>query len=637
MEWKAVSIEAHPSGRRAQRRHASVGGTVVGLALLMVGVLLTGDTVTAQAPQTPYPGGVWQPAPATYAAATAEDVTVAMDDGVALRASVIHPADRTSGKLAEGRFPVILEMTPYVFGPANPQATYFVERGYIYVVVRPRGTAGSQGEVQQFSSRDGLDGKGVVDWAATKLTGSDGRIGLLGCSYPGATGLATAAQVGPDSPVKAAVTACIGLDMQHRQVWTTNGMPNAALSAYAPRAGMMMGNAPSVTKYFDQFLEGVMTGGPEAYDGYWKDRLPLEWARRIAANRIPVLLWVGWGDINEIGAIHAYTALQNAASGRPFYAPMAEATAVTPRYQLIVGDWGHGQGLDPGVQLQWFETWLKGVDTGIGRTSTPMHLFEQGTGRWINVARYPLVAEYSKWFLAPEAALAGRAPSGEKEAALVWADPDTAGARLRFETPPFADGATLAGPISATVYARSSNTNMALLAKLYDVAPDGTSTRVTAGGLLGSQRTLNEDWSWTDRKGTVIWPWPMLEKDEYLTPGQTYRFEIPLAARQWGVAPGHRLRFELTTQSPASVCPANGQATLVSEPCKLTAPQQKTLPGGTYTILYGPQHPSALNLPQAERNAFPAVRAGRTPTAMPNFPGGAQGPPPTLPLDWGRE
>jgi uncharacterized protein len=631
MESNAVSNAGRSLAK--EPRNGSVRRAVAGLTLLIsAGVFLAAHAATAQTPQTPYPGGVWQPTPATFAAAAAKDVTVKMDDGVALRASVFYPADRASGRAADGRFPVILEMTPYVFGAANPQAAYFVERGYIYVVVRPRGTAGSEGEVQQFSSRDGLDGKAVVDWAAKTLAGSDGRIGLLGCSYPGATGLATAAQVGPDSPVKAAISACIGLDMQHRQVWTTNGLPNAALSAYAPSAAMMMGNAPSVTKYFNAFYEGVMAGGPEAYDGYWKDRLPLEWARRIVQNKVPVLLWVGWGDINEIGAIHAYAALQNSASGRPFYAPMSDATTVTPRYQLIVGNWGHGQGLDPGVQLQWFETWLKGIDTGIGRTSTPMHLFEQGTNRWINVARYPLVAEYTKWFLASDTELAGRGPTGEKEASLAWADPEAPGARLRFDTPPFADGATLAGPISATVYARSSNTNMELLAKLYDVAPDGTSTRVTTGGLLGSQRTLNKEWSWTDRKGTVIWPWPTLENDEYLTPGQAYRLEIPLAARQWGIAPGHRLRLELTTQSPASVCPPTGRVSLVSEPCKLTAPQQKTLPGGTYTILYGPQHPSTLNLPQVAPNALPSVPAGRTPTA----PGGP-GPAATLPLDWGRK
>ena len=157
------------------------------------------------------------------------------------------------------------------------------------------------------------------------------------------------------------------------------------------------------------------------------------------------------------------------------------------------------------------------------------------------------------------------------------------------------------------------------------------------GALLGSQRALDPDWSWTDRNGSMIWPWPTLERDDYLTPGQIYRFDIPLASRQWGVAPGHRLRLELTTQSPSDVCPLNGAVSLVSEPCRLTMPQQKTLPGGTYKILYGPQHPSTLNLPQLPWQAFPAVRAGTPPA---DWIDGAQTSPErgfTLPLDWGSD
>ena len=588
--------------------------------------------------QTPYPGGTWEPGPALYGTTAPDSLTVPMPDGVVLQAQVSYPADSATGERAEGDFPVIIEFTPYPFlrAPLSPIA-FLTERGYVYAVVRPRGSGGSTGELQQFSSIDGRDGAAVADWAANDLDGSDGRVGLLGCSYPGGTALATAAHAGPDSPVQAVVAACIGLDMQHRQVWTTNGLPNAALSAYAPRAAAIMGGYPPASEYFEGFYAGVMAGGPEAYDGYWDHRLPLAWAEDIAESEIPTLLWSGWDDINEIGALHAYTALQNAVAGRPFYAPMAEDAPADPRYQLIMGDWGHAQGLDAGVYLQWFETWLKDVDTGIQRTSTPMHLFEVGTDRWINVARYPLVDDYTDWYLAPDGDLMGAMPEAESTADLRWAPPEADGGRLRFETPPFAEGATLAGPISATVYARSSNTNLALVAKLYDVAPDGTAERVSMGAILGSQRALDPDWSWTDQNGTMIWPWPTLERDDFLTPGEVYRLDIPLAARQWGIAPGHRLRLELTTQSPSDVCPEEGDVSLVSEPCRLTAPQQETLPGGTYAVLFGPEHPSALHLPQLPWQAFPDVRSGPPPA---DWAEGAEDSTYldfTLPLDWGGD
>ena len=601
--------------------------------LFIFPLLLMATTAGAQ---TAYPGGTWEPGPARYGTTAPDSLTVAMPDGVVLQAQVSYPADLATGERADGDFPVVIEMTPYpqLRAPVSPIA-FLNERGYVYAVVRPRGSGGSTGQLQQFSSIDGLDGAAVARWAANELEGSDGRVGLLGCSYPGGTALATAAYAGPDAPVKADVAGSIRLDMQHRQVWTTNGLPNAALSAYAPRAAAITGGVESTARYFSDFYTGVMAGGPEAYDGYWDHRLPLSWAGDIARNEIPVLLWSGWQDINEIGALNAYVALQNAAAGRPVYAPMAEGQPVDPRYQLIMGDWGHGQGLDPGIMLQWFETWLKGIDTSIGRTQTPMHLFEVGTDRWINVRHYPLVADYTDWSLAPGGDLLPATPGVEGTAALRWAPPETEAGRLVFETPPFADGATLAGPISMTLYARSSNTNLAVIAKLYDVAPDDSARRVSVGALLGSQRALDPERSWTDQGGTITRPWPTLRRDDFLTPGEVYRLHVPLAARQWAVAPGHRLRLELTTQSPQEVCPEIGDVGLVSEPCRLTRPQQETLPGGRYTVLFGPEHPSALHLPQLPWGAFAPVRSGPPPADWTDEPSPYLDF--TLPLDWGSD
>ena len=585
--------------------------------------------------QTLYPGGTWEPGPARYGTTAPDSVTVLMSDGIVLHAQVSYPSDPATGARASGDFPVIIELTPYprLRAPLSPIA-FLTERGYIYAVVRPRGSGGSTGRLQQFSSIDGRDGAAVADWATT-LNGSDGRVGLLGCSYPGGTALAAAAYARPDTPVKAVVAACIGLDMQHRQVWTTNGLPNAALSAYAPLAAAIMGGVESAAEYFADFYANLMAGGPEAYDGYWDHRLPLTWAEDIARNEIPTLLWSGWNDINEIGALHAFVALQNAAAGRPVYSPMAKDSSVDSRYQLIMGNWGHAQGLDAGVMLQWFETWLKGVDTGIGQTPTPMHLFEEGTDRWINVARYPLVDDYTDWYLTPADNLTGVTTEVEGAAELRWASPETEGGRLVFETPPFAAGATLAGPISASIYAQSSNTNLALIAKLYEVAPDGTIERVSMGAVLGSQRTLDSDRSWTDRRGTITWPWPKLRRDDFLTPSEVYRLHVALAARQWAIAPGSRLRLELTTQSPQEICPDEGNVALVSEPCRLTRPQQKTLPGGRYTLLFGPEYPSALHLPQLPWRALEGIRSGPPPADWTDEPSPYLNF--TLPLDWGSD
>ena len=41
----------------------------------------------------------------------------------------------------------------------------------------------------------------------------------------------------------------------------------------------------------------------------------------------------------------------------------------TGRYQIVIGPWKHGQGLDDSIQLEWYDTWLKGKDTGIADTA----------------------------------------------------------------------------------------------------------------------------------------------------------------------------------------------------------------------------------------------------------------------------
>jgi predicted acyl esterase len=203
--------------------------------------------------------------------------------------------------------------------------------------------------------------------------------------------------------------------------------------------------------------------------------------------------------------------------------------------------------------------------------------------------------------------------------------------------------------MSATVFAKSNNTNMMLIGALYDVAPDGTREQISIGLALGSQTELDLPASWKDASGTMVWPWPKLDKDKYLTPGRVYKVEMALKPRQWGILPNHHLEFELTTQSPSSICPAPpAMPRGGSEPCGMTDPQEKTVPGGVYDILYGPQTPTALNLPQLPAKYLVEARSGvmpreeppATPASDANANANVRRPPAEdliLPLDWGLE
>lgn len=563
---------------------------------------------------TPYPGGRWEPAPAAYGE-TDISAWLTMDDGVKLRATIGYPTNPATGKRASGTFPVILQHSPYTDTPVG----YFVQRGYIFANVRPRGTGASEGTVGFNGPRDRLDGVEIIDWVAHELDGSSGIVGMYGCSYPAQLALADAAAVGPNSPLKAVAALCAAGDYSH-EIELAGGFATPGV-AVLPQIAAAVGGGEATLAYFTALRDEILSGGDAAYHrDYWQDRLLTdESAASVVANGIPVLLWAGWDDVVEKAELEMYANFQNAFAGRPVRGPMLANQKTTGRYQIILGEWGHGGGLDNGIVLEWFDTWLKGEDTGLKDTSTPMHLYEQNeqsSGRWINAAQYPMATHYTAMYLNSNGNLTRDRPPSPVGDSIVWAQPDT-GATLTYTSEPLPEGATMAGPMSVTVNASSSNTNLELVGFLYDVAPDGTTTEITNGAVLGSQRALDADKSWYDTDGKLIYPYTLQQDDDYLTPGEVYRFDIGLFPRLWSIAPGHAVRLTLTTQMPKAFCDA---AYFGSEPCHLTAPQTRTLPGGTYVVVHG-----LVNLPLLPHKVYPTATSAPTPTSS-----GV-----SLPLDWG--
>src|SRR4029450_12205744 len=138
-------------------------------AVVLTGMLAVALIVGGQAPaqarhqaSTPWPGGRWEPGPARYGTKVVSNIPVQMDDGVTLTATVAYPADLSTGQRVSGRFPVILQQTPYT-DAVNP---YLVSFGYIFATVRSRGTGTSGGVFGYVSARDHRDGVRTVDWAA---------------------------------------------------------------------------------------------------------------------------------------------------------------------------------------------------------------------------------------------------------------------------------------------------------------------------------------------------------------------------------------------------------------------------------------------------------------------------------------
>jgi len=625
-----------------------------------------GEAIAASAA----PGHDWSPGPERYGVKEVNGVGVRMSDGVVLRATIDYPADPDTGEIAPGRFPTLLSITPYgaalaVAGSAAAGGTgtnpYFVKRGYIDIVVDVRGTGASGGTFDLFEPKQTKDSVELVRWAAG-LPRSTGKVGMHGASYLGINQLLAAGAVGKDSPLKAIFPVVAANDI-YRDAAAMGGIPdlefdtayfagvlpatnlvNPLLSATRDPAHLVDGvtgtlnHALQVPQYNVQFLAKAYLGGPNAYDNdYWAARSPGGVLRRIVDNGIPAYLVGGEYDLFQRGAPMNYAALQNAWADTPTTAPMDPDQDVTGRYQLLLGPYTHLSGAaNPALnalQLRWFDQWLKGEDSGMDRTSTPLHAYDLGTGHYTEATSYPFRgASPTTYYLgggrggsAPstnDGTLSTTKPTGPGSAdTVLWSpvagtvcarsqDQWSAGflslvtnqipasvpcvdddrlaqvgpSSLTYTTAPMADATTIAGPISATVYATATTRETEWVADIEDVSPDGVSRPLTEGALLGSLRALNADRSWRV-DGKTVMPYHDYTRGSAVpvVPGRVTRYDIEVFPTYATIAAGHRIRLTLATTDLPHLLP--------------TAPALANLVGGIYQVQRGESAPSSVTIP----------------------------------------
>jgi len=235
----------------------------------------------------------------------------------------------------EGKFPAVLERTPYGKGGGSAAADiapYFVSRGYVVVVQDVRGRYSSEGEWYTFK-HESDDGYDTVEWVAA-LPYSNGKVGMWGGSYVGATQMLTAIAHPPHlagiCPVVTASNYHDGWTYQggafeqwFNQSWTsglsqdtvnrmveknTNAVVGAwklPLTSYPlfnfsdPAAAPISTNA--VAPYFLDWL------AHPSYDDYWK---PLAIEERYADINVPILHIAAWYDIFQGGSLRNYIGIK---------------------------------------------------------------------------------------------------------------------------------------------------------------------------------------------------------------------------------------------------------------------------------------------------------------------------------------
>jgi putative CocE/NonD family hydrolase len=408
-----------------------------------------------------------------------------------------------------------------------------------------------------------------------------------------------------------------------------------------------MEHVPGLLSYSAAQTIDVLTGGDQAYDGrYWRKRNPRTMLDEVVHNHIPAFMVGGWSDLYQRGGPMNYSGLQNLYRGRDVGAPMLPDQRPTGRYQLLFGPWYHldaGTGFDVyPVELAWFDHWLKGRQTGITHVRGPFHAWVLGGDRWVDARRYPFAQANPRTLYlgagrsgsgAPslnDGRLLETPPSGDRGADPIayvgatspctrsteqWSmgalafgletaqlPPDRCAqddrtlqvgpGALTYTTDPFKRDTDLAGPIAARIYATSNRPNTELVTTIEDVAPDGTSTPLTTGALLGSFRGLDHQLTWRAPDGSPIAPYHPYTRSSVkpVPPGQVTRYDIEIFPTLAELKAGHRLRLTLTTSESPHLLPAVGQAT--------------QLAGGVYQVQRNAGAASYLEVPLASPDSF---------------------------------
>jgi putative CocE/NonD family hydrolase len=612
------------------------------------------------------PGSTWTPEQAMYGSASTDDIAVAGAGGTTIRVNEIYPTTST-GAPAAGPFPVLLTMTPYgkgqggssspgsasspATGSTNPTGgadNYLVQRGYIEVVMDVRGTGDSNGEWGLFDPIQTQDAIDVLDWAAN-LPHANGSVGTYGPSYLGIDQLLLAGAVGKGSPLKAIFPVVAANDI-YRDAAAMGGLADFEFDeAYLGLTGganianpvgdtlsdpqlladlgaIELDHANGLASYHAATELNALGNGDEAYDGdYWQARNPANVLADIVANGIPAYLVGGEFDLFQNGAPLNYAGLQNAYDGRPTSAPMLPYQPVTGRYQLVDGPWTHLNGstvdIDP-LELEWFDTWLKGEDTGMAYTPTPLHYYDLGSGNFDETSTFPFKGSSpATYYFGPGGTLSAQPPTSQTAGGdnVVWspvgspcgrpvdqwsmgglsiaaseagvlapcAESDTttqAGPwATTYTTAPLAQPATVAGPITVAVYATATTTETQWVAEVEAVTPDGTSFPLTEGALLGSLRAVDPSRSWIENGATVLPYHPYTQASvQPVTPGLPEEYQIQVFPTLVTLAKGDSLRVTISTVDTPHLAPIPNQL--------------MQLLGGTYDILRTPGAPSSVTV-----------------------------------------
>jgi uncharacterized protein len=373
-------------------------------------------------PAGPSASGHWPPAHGRGPCVVGkqENVPAQMRDGTVLRADVYRPK-------TDQAVPVILMRTQY--GKADAQAAgryqtpdWFASHCYLVVVQDIRGQGESGGTFTEFA-HDQDDGYDTVEWAAA-LPGSNGKVGMYGSSYVGATQWLAATTKPPHlTTIVPTNTASDYYDgwtyeggefrLAFVQPWAI-GLASAVATKRGDQAAAaeLAAASDDPTRWMDfrpfKDLPPMQPASPDVAPWYFdwlahstRDDYWTRWSIRdhYADIDVPVLDFEGWYDAFLAGGVANFAGM--VAHGG--------SENARKKQRLVIGPWDHvnwGRAEDSpapmlkaigavadspinDLMLDWFDHFLKGEPSDIAGTPR-VDYFLMGANKWKTATAWPL-------------------------------------------------------------------------------------------------------------------------------------------------------------------------------------------------------------------------------------------------------
>jgi len=495
------------------------------------------------------PGAAAQETPAKYGMQLVTD-WIRMPDGVRLSADLYRP---TGGRAGE-RFPVLLEYLPYRKHESRsrnwPLYSYFVQRGYVVAAVDIRGTGNSEGRTvpYEYSDIEHADGDVVIDWLSTRPW-SSGNVGMFGISWGGFNAIQMAARDVP--ALKAIIAIDATEDLYQDDVHYMDGIMHLDAWEMEMDLDNARPGAPDFRIDDDNFRNRfdvepwTLSHKRQQRDGLYWDRASLR--GRYDKIRIPTFHIGGWYD----GYRDSVARMLANVKGVPVKG-MVGAWHHTWPHQPYPGpgmEWRH-------EAIRWFDQFLKGKNTGIldeprfavfvRDWHSPGPRLDRAPGQWRYEDGWPVARIRDRVLYpqpnhtldtaapAPTTHQLGYLPSVGFEGGgpvMWWGDVahdqrGTDAFSLVYDSAPLDESVEILGFPRALLTVAASATRANWVARLSDVAPDGTVTQITGAAMNGTHRVSARE-------------------PRALVPGKPFELDIEMHFTSWVFPKGHRIRLAI--------------------------------------------------------------------------------------------